>query len=92
MPSVSIDRYDEELEEEYLVEVEYRLVGRYYPATHYEPATYPEVEILSAELADGTKVVLTEKEQQYVTDYAHENPEDDSDYRFELARDRRMEF
>lgn len=42
-----------------------------------EPPDGPEIEIIKAELADGTEITLTDAEEQKFCDWIAENHEDD---------------
>ena len=51
----SIEIYNDDLDdfETLEVEVEYDASGKYYPETRYEPAEYPEIEVIKVTTLDG---------------------------------------
>lgn len=93
---VIITREDPETGEEMEINVTYNISGRYYPATHVDPAEYAEIELQDATLADGTPVELTDYERAEATDLATEHVDqrerDNADlaaeYRYDMMRDR----
>lgn len=48
-----------------LIEVIFSVYGQYYPATYWEPAEYPELEIDEVTL-NGEEITLTDKQTEEV--------------------------
>lgn len=52
------------------INIDVMVKGSYCRQTRGEPATYPSVEVLSAETLDGKSVDLTDREMDIITDEA----------------------
>ena len=54
------------------VVLECEVTGRYYPQTFYQPAEYPETEIISGEYADGKPLSEADFEKLYEDEKLHD--------------------
>ena len=57
------------------IEVEYEVSGDYYPATRYQPAEYPEVEITAIYYKDVDVLDLLEFDLECIYELINENYE-----------------
>jgi len=84
--------------EEKVLTVEYAVVGRYWPATRYEPEELPEVEVVSIEwpagtfeLPAGTMDAIQEKAEEKAEEARQNEFDARADYEYERRRDADLE-
>ena len=53
---------------EVIIEIEYKMHGKYYPATYYEPEEYPELEVIKVSIVEisNRKTHVWDKQVQVI--------------------------